>query len=298
MDKFNVDFSKFSLRTLRKIKNNIFKNYTFDEENVLKKCKDIVKDYVEKGLATKCANGLFAIVTYVISKDVVLHNINIPLDDLLRAKNITLTQCLNYISPFAEIDFPLYIYGNYNYIGGAFKLNNNIIIGNHVEFCDNNMGDNVKKINIGKNATFENNVKVYSSVGDNSHILEGCRVREEIPNNCVVSCRNSIQYKTFSDRSNLPSQTLNCYGCVPKYKDTLVIYGEGFYNPKVKIVVPYGKADFSLCYWDKNKIILKFSDFHCAGEIDRCTMVLFSNGQRIGLVNDLGLLKLLKTLKK
>ena len=298
MDKLNIDFSKFSLRTLRKIKNNIFKNYMYDENQVLKTCKTLTKDYVEKGLEIKCANGLFAIVTYVITKDIIAHNVNVSLDDLARAKNITLCLCSNYISPYADVYFPLYIYGNYNYIGGGYKLGNNISIDNYVELCDNNIVDNVKKTIIGNNVVFDNNVKVYASVGDNCHIMEGCRVREEIPANFVVSCRNSIQYKTFSDRSNLPSQTLSCYGCVPKYKDTLMIYGEGFYNPKVKIVVPYGKADFGVCYWDKNKIILKFSAFQSVGEVGKCTMVLFSNGQRIGLVNDLGLLKLLKTLKK
>lgn len=295
MDKIN--FKKFSLQKLKQIKNKYFKELNINEKDVFDDCKKHIDYYIQNNLDVKCQNGLKSIVMYLLSKSVVDGN-EYSLDDLIRVKNQTIAATTNYISPFSNIGFPLIIYGNYNYIGGGYNLDNNISIGNNNRFYDNNYNVFDKYINIGKNVKIADDVRIYQDIGDNCSIDMGCVIKENIPPNSVVEVKNNVQIKTTKVSNYLPSQTLNCFGCVPKFKNILVVYGEGFYNPKVKFVVPYGVVDFSINYWDKNKIILKLNDVKLSEKTNKTTLILFSNGQRISLINDLGVIKALKSLKK
>ena len=300
MELKNICFKKITLSYFRKLIKNYFSNCKVDEKIVFLECKKYEQYYIEHNLDTTCKGGLFAIFMYLVSKNVVDNNLNNDdlIDVLTRAKLACVSVCTNYISPYSNISFPLIITGCFNYIGGGYNLGENVVIGNNNRFYDNNITLFDKKINIGKNVKVCDDCKIYTMIGEDCVINNGCVIREKISDNTVVELKNNIQVKTALKSTVLPSQNLMCYGCVPKYKNTLVIYGEGFYNPKLKFVVPYGEVDFSLSYWDKDKIIIKINDVKMLKDDGRVTLILFSRGQRISIINDLGVQKVLKNLKK
>lgn len=300
MELKNIWFKKLTLSYLRKLIKNNFPNCKVDEKIVFLECKKHEQYYIEHNIDLSCKSGLFAIFMYLISKNVVDNNLNNNdlIGVLTHAKVVCVSACTNYISPYSNIAFPLLITGDFNYIGSGYNLCENIVVGNNNRFYDNNITLFDKKINICKNVKICDDCKIYSSIGENSVINNGCVIREKISDNTVVELKNNIQVKTTKISTILPSQSLMCYGCVPKYKNTLVIYGEGFYNPKLKFVVPYGEVDYSLSYWDKDKIIIKINDVKMLKDDGRVTLILFSRGQRISIINDLGVQKVLKNLKK
>lgn len=300
MELKRIDFNDFKIGDLVEIKESFFKNYAFEKDVVFESVKKYINYYESKNMLPECMNGLGAIVCYLLCSNVLKKNEYSLLlfDDIIRFKNATISSFSNYISPFSIVDFPIVINGNFNYIGGGYHIYNNIVIANHVMFYDNNnhVFDNITQV--GEKSIFDDDCKIYCEIGKNCHVKTGCVIREKIPDNGVVELKNVLQVKSVKTESYLPSQTLSFFGCVPKYKDSLVIYGEGFYNPKVKIIVPYGKLTFDIKYWDKDKIILKFKKAELGEDTNKCTIVVFSNGQRISIINDIGALKLLKTLKK
>lgn len=300
MELKDINYNCFKLDDLLKIKKTYFGKYDFEKDIVFDNMRRYLEYYENSGLLPECSNGSGAIMCYLLSENILKNNEYSLLlfDDLIRFKNKVVAQFSNYISPFSRIDFPILIKGNYNYIGGGYHFAKTIEIANHVIFYDNNnhVFDNI--INIGECSKFEDDCKVYCEVGSNCHVNKGCVIREKIQDKSVVEIKNVLQVKSTKNENYLPSQTLTFFGCVPKYKDSLVIYGEGFYNPKVKIIVPYGKLMFDIKYWDKDKIILKIKKAELGEKNEKCTLVLFSNGQRISVFNDVGVLKMLKNLKK
>ena len=202
------------------------------------------------------------------------------------------------ISPYAKLK-NIKCNGVNTYIDGCVTADDGLIVGNHVIIgkCQNN--DYIDKISvvIGKNCNIGNNVRIYPNVtiGDNVIIEDNCIIKENVPNNVVVSIVNQLQLKHSTLASVVPSQTLMVYGVVPKFKNTFVIHGEGFYNPKVIVKLKSGKTlDYEVSYWDKNKIIVKVKETKPIS--DDSLVVVMSNGNKITLINNFGVFRTLKSL--
>lgn len=300
MELKDICLKKFGLKEFKKIIKIFFSGAVINEKIVFLECKKYHQYYVDNNLIDDCCNGLLAIIIYIISKDILENNLNnnALIDILSKAKSLGISACTNYVSPYTNIVFPLTIKGCFNYIGSGYVFDKCVVVGNNNGFYDKNYGVIDKNIKIGECTIFHNDCKVYDEIGKHCEVCDGCVVRERVPNDTVVKVRNNIQTKTSKNITILNSQKLMCYGCVPKYKNTLVIYGEGFYNPKIKFVIPYGGVDFSLSYWDKDKIILKINDVKMLKDDCRVTLVVFSRGLRISIINDFGVQKVLKNLKK
>lgn len=293
-------FLKFNVRRLRKLKTTYFNDCVIDERQVMSECKKYINYYKEKLDILENENGLYAILLYIISCNVVKNNMYSCdlISKLAIAKNYTITNCTNYISPYSLISFPMEIRGNFNYIGSGYNIGKSFVCGNNCRLYDNNniVFDNM--IKIGENVKLEDDVKVYCEIGDNCRIGTGCSIREDIISNVTVECKNNLQIKSGLNKNMGEEKTPVCYGVVPKFKNMLAIYGENFYKPKVKIVVPFGKVEYDICFWDKNKILVRFEKVLIDSSCDKNTLVVFSNGLRITLVNDIGVGKALKLWKK
>lgn len=286
----------FGIRNIRKIKNTYFLDLKFDENQVVNECKSYIKYYRQNLDIETHENGLYAIFIYLISKNILQNNIlsGEMLTKLAVIKNHTISACTNYISPFSDVEFPIIIKGNFNYIGGGYSIQNNLECGNNNRFFDKNTVFDDNKVYIGKNVKIDNNVKIYSEIGNNVVIESDAVIREKIDDGEIVSVKNSIQVKSEKKMAKCPL----VYGIVPKFRNLMVVYGEGFYNPKIKIVVLYGRVDFSICYWDKNKIIIRLERVEMDKSSDKNTLIIFSNGSRISLINDIGVQKSFKNWKK
>lgn len=292
----NINIKNFGIRNIRKIKNIYFKDLKFDENRVANECKNYIKYYRQNYDVESHENGLYAIFVYLITKNVFQNNIlsGELLTQLALIKNHTISTCSNYISPFSDVEFPIIIKGNFNYIGGGYYIKDNFECGNSNRLFDKNTVFNDKKISVGKNVKIDNDVKIYSEIGNNVKIDSDAVIREKIEDGVNVSVRNSIQTKTENKTIKCPT----IYGVVPKFRNLMVVYGEGFYNPKIKIVVPYGRVDYSLTFWDKNKIIIRLDRVEMDSDNEKNTLIIFSNGGRVSLINDIGVQKSLKNWKK
>lgn len=293
-------FLKFNITRLRKLKTTYFSDCVIDEKQVMSECKKYINYYKEKLDILENANGLYVIIIYVISRNVIKNNMFSCdlISKLTNAKNHTITNCTNYISPYSLISFPIEIHGNFNYIGAGYNIGGNFVCGNNCRLYDNNIIVFDNKVKIGENVKLEDDVKVYCGIGDNCTIGTGCNIRENIASDVTVECKNNVQIKSGLNKMLGEEKTPICYGVVPKFKNMLAIYGENFYKPKVKIVVPFGKVDYDICFWDKNKILVRLEKVLIDSNCCKNTLVVFSNGLRITLVNDIGVEKALKLWKK
>lgn len=235
---------------------------------------------------------------YLISHYIVTHY-DEQKYDILRFMNFAIKNTTCYISPYAVLDnFTLNGVGVY--IDACVKAGDGLVIGNNVTIgkCHYNEFNDNNHIEIGKNCTLGNNIKIYCNlqIGNNVKICDNAIIKENIVSDVNVDIVNQLQLKDNRLVSTISSQHLIVYGIVPKFRNTITILGEGFYNPKVVIKLRSGKVvDFDLTYWDKNKIILKFKN---NTQIDggQSLLIVFSNGNKITLINNFGLEKALKTL--
>lgn len=178
----------------------------------------------------------------------------------------------NYLSPFADIDNDVVLQGTHICIYGDYQLNANIFIFSGVIVGDKNYDENMynvididnnihlfdnKSYFIDKNCIINNSAKVsFCDIGIGCEICENAIVRENVPSGAKVNIVNQHQI-VVREKTYIPSQELTIYGLVPKYKNTLTIYGEGIYNPNVIIRYADKKVISEVEYWDKTKIILK-----------------------------------------
>ncbi len=181
-----------------------------------------------------------------------------------------------YLSPFASISKDVKLVGTNINIYGDYKICEECRIFSNVNIGDRHYDENVlnvvdndnnillndtKSYVIDKKCILENNVTIkFCSLGQNVKVNENCVVRENIVNDSVVDIVNQLQIVN-TPKSYIPSQTLSVYGLVPKYKNTLTIFGEGIYNPNVIIRDNDKKVSSQIEYWDKNKIIVKIKGY-------------------------------------
>lgn len=135
------------------------------------------------------------------------------------------------------------------------------------------------------------------TVGNNCFICPHTVVLDDVPDNTQVSVVNQLQ---LTKRINsLPSQKLIIYGVVPKFKNTLKILGEGFYNPTVLIKLKNDKSlNYQIIYWDKNKILIKIKNTtpFSLSQTQNAKIVVLSNADKVIITQSYGLTKTLTTL--
>ena len=119
---------------------------------------------------------------------------------------------------------------------------------------------------------------------------------DEDDNEYKTNIFGKVSYESY-ETITIPRSILEEYSTLEKYKNSFVLYGEGIYNPKIKLIVQNHSPNINITYWDKNKIIVKV-DYFSADKKDKSRLILFSNGQRIVINNSEGLHNILKNLQK
>ena len=209
--------------------------------------------------------------------------------DFFRASSI-------YISPSAEIS-SLELLGSDIFIGDYTKIGSNCTIGRGVSLGKKHQPCH---ISIGNNVVIGENVKVKGNltIGNNVSISPSCIILEDIPDNSSVKIINQLQLCENNNINYLPSQRMLFYGVYPKFKNTFVIMGEGFYNPTVIIKSKAQNLNYNISYWDKNKIIVKIKNTTPLSENDSkgAKLILLCRNNKIVVLNNIGLEKTLTSL--
>ena len=292
--------------------NVVFKDYVVPEnvDGLIRSVFDIIKqdvlNYKNYDTSLECPSaGLYALLFYRIANSILkMSNIN----ENAEQKN----RFLSYVKNYSLKNFNSFIHPESVVKMGVVLNGVNIIISKNVTICENcvvysnvilndiyfNHDDN-NYVFIDKNCVFRNNVIVCGNVkiGKNVVVENNCVVRENLPDNCEVKIVNQLQLKT-DKTSKLPSQNTVVYGITKKFKNTIIIHGEGFYNPKTIIRTSTQKEILhDLFYWDKNKIILKIKyNKFTENEVKGSFLVVMSNGNKITLLNNFALEKCLLNL--
>lgn len=181
-------------------------------------------------------------------------------------------------------------------IGKCCNIFNNVILGSK----------NVKTAKQSKrHPTLKDNVTICAgcrvlgdiTIGNNCFISPNAVVLDDVPDNTHISIVNQLQLSKNGNR--LPSQKMIVYGVVPKFKNTIKILGEGFYNPTVLIKLKGEKQlNYNIVYWDKNKILIKIKNTipfeH--GSVSGAKIVVLSNADKVIITQSYGLTKTLTTL--
>lgn len=225
---------------------------------------------------------------------------NLPLEQLKQSLILDVYKKLGIIktfqiSPLSKIELPIdvincnrikisgkVLIGEQCTLFSNVSISGNIIIKNNVTLCEN--------VHIPKDVTIE----------DNCIIERNCIVLENLEKNSVLKIITQQQIKQRYGNS-LQSQKVYVYGIVPKFKNTFIILGEGFYNPTIFIKLKNEKTlNYTITYWDKNKIIVKIKSFFkfTNKQVDNVKVTLFSNSEKLIILNSVGLEKCLLSLQK
>lgn len=181
-------------------------------------------------------------------------------------------------------------------IGKCCNIFNNVILGSK----------NVKTAKQTKrHPTLKDNVTICAgcrvlgdiTIGNNCFISPNAVVLDDVPDNTHISIINQLQLSKNGNR--LPSQKMIVYGVVPKFKNSIKILGEGFYNPTVLIKLKGEKQlNYNIVYWDKNKILIKIKNTtpfeH--NSVSGAKIVILSNADKVIITQSYGLTKTLTTL--
>lgn len=191
-------------------------------------------------------------------------------------------------------------------VGKNFSVlsSNRVQILNNVQIGDNcTIGNNVKIGNknfspkILNNVIIQDGVSIYGNItiGNNVLLHTNCYVTDNVEDNQQVKLINQVQIMDSVERKN-PSNKLIIYGVVPKFKNTIQILGEGFYNPKISFKNVSKELEFSITFWDKNKIIIKFKNTKPIENAGFVIMSIYSNRLKTTLIHSIGLEKALAAL--
>lgn len=237
-------------------------------------------DWVDDICATISGANIFGDICMYYYRLVrhIVENKLVPLNSqsLLVFENFIEKLTSNYISPFAILEENVVLDGTHIFIYGDYKINTKTCIMSGVIVGDKHHDDNAyntldtdnsiifpdnKPYIIDKKCIIFQNAKViFCNIGAECIICENAVVRENIGTRSTVNIVNQCQL-TKREKTYIPSQELVVFGLVPKYKNTLTIFGEGIYNPNVIIRFGNKKIESQIEYWDKSKIILKLKGF-------------------------------------
>ncbi len=296
---------EISFKTLTDLYDSFFGDYTQSKDVVcgltFEQLRQDEQFYVPYGVTlNNINNGFYALALYRLTNNFLLNN-NGQFEELInKIKSYSLNNFLGYISPLANIEIGVVFLGNVFEIGKNTTIKQNTIINNNVFINVNKLVNNDNNnIVIDKNCNVGNNVNITgkTTIGAQVNVCDNAIIRENIEANTNVEIVNQLLLK-HGTKSVLPSQKLTIYGLTKKYKNTIIIYGEGFYNPKVIVRDKDKKEVLSeLMYWDKNKIMLKFKYVkYKEQQVKGAVLVVMSNGSKITLLNNFALESLLKNL--
>ncbi len=256
-------------------------------------------------LVTKIkSKGLVATMCYRVANAVVnLDKSNV--NYMVSARNFMEMVAVNTgvdIHPCATIDTGFFIDHGVNVvIGSTCVIGKNCNLFNDVVLGSKNV---LTATNTKRHPTLKDNVTVCAGakilgdivIGENSFISPQTVVLVDVPANSHVSIINQLQIT--KKINSLPSQKMVVYAVVPKFKNTLKILGEGFYNPTVLIKLKGDKQlNYSISYWDKNKILVKFKGVLLSLEqVKNAKIVILSNADKVVITQSFGLTKLLTNL--
>ena len=209
------------------------------------------------------------------------------------------------IHPAAKIGKQFFIdHGANTVIGATCEIGERCTIFHDVILGSKNVKANE---NVKRHPTLKNDVTVCGgarilgniTIGNNVFIAPHAVVLDDVEDNQQVLIVNQVQITKNMQYSYLPSQKLIVYGIVPKFKNSVYILGESFYNPTVLIKLKNNKElNYSVTYWDKYKIIVKFKN---TTPLDKDTtkgakLIILNNNNKVIVVNNIGLEKALTTL--
>ncbi len=284
----------------------VFDVFLLDVEFVAQKDPSLTT--TSQVLATK-TNALVATLLYRITNFFYYCGLGENTEKLQTKCRSVMEECLHLtgidIHPAAKIGQKFFIDHGYGVvvgetceIGERCNLFNGVILGSK----------NVVKAKSGKrHPTLLNNVTICAgakilgdiTIGNNVFVSPSAVVLDNIEDNQKVLIVNQLQITKQETYSYLPSQKLLVYGMAPKFKNTLNILGEGFYNPNVAIVLKNNKElKYEIAYWDKNKMMVKFKTTTplTKEEAKGAKLVVFSNNNKVVLLNNLALEKVLTSL--
>lgn len=215
------------------------------------------------------------------------------------------------VASFTSIDIhPQAIIGEYFFIdhGANVVIGSTTVIGKCCNlFNDVVLGSkNVKTaLPVKRHPTLKDNVTICAgcrvlgdiTIGNNCFISPNAVVLDDVPDDTHVSIINQLQLSKMGNR--LPSQKMIVYGVVPKFKNTIKILGEGFYNPTVLIKLKNDKSlNYTITYWDKNKILIKIKNTTAFDHksVSGAKIIILSNADKVIITQSFGLTKVLTNL--
>ncbi len=290
---------------------DLFFNEKLDEvvktdacENVFNALKQDEEYYNYYGVSLKHPSpGLYALALYRIGYFLLHKNIYDPIQQIniiSHVRNFSLKEFKGFINPNSVIEKSV-VFNGIN-----FEIGENVLIGEECVLYNNIFINDINKYNednfmvvIGKNCVLYNNVQIYGKVviGKNVVINGNVILHENIDENSEVQIINQLQIKSNS-LSQIPSQKVKIYGLTKKFKNTIILHGESFYNPKI-IIRDGNKKEVNseVFYWDKNKIIIKIKYAKITEQnAKHSSLILMSNGNKMTLINNLALESMLSSL--
>ena len=288
--------------SLRKYIKEILSQWVNDFENLEDHCLKIESIVLKDKNACQnlfyCSKSDIAVIYYRVAEYVFYKLKRQEVAYLIADYALKITNI--YISPKVNIGEGLLleiaentkIYENVR-IGKKMHIVGKVIICSKTNLQNNNcieIGDN---FSISHNACVRGNIKI----GNNVCIDGGCTVLDNIDSDCEVKIVSSLQMLYSNKKNLLPSQKIFVYGVVPKFKNQIVIYGEGFYNPIVDIKIKQlnKNIESEVSYWDKNTIIIKVKPINIENEkLNVNKIIIKSNGYKCVVNNSMGLVKILR----
>lgn len=295
MQKNNINKNKI----FKLINNYLYKVLTIDEFKTifikLKGVKEQIYNEISKNYLELSADAC-GVICYRLSSFCFRENF---LSQSRVLDEINLKENGIYISSSCQIENDLILVNAKNtYIFNAIIGKNLKIVGKVYIYSETNTFIEIKNNCVLMSGCV---VKGEITIGDNVTILNNCIVMDSIEDNMTISLINQLQIKAKTIENYLPSQNLIIYGVFPKFKNTLIIVGDAIYNPKVIIKLKNElKVDYSISYWDKNKIIIKFKNTNAftLQETENAKIIILSNKNKVLITSSLGLQKALISLNK
>lgn len=315
-----------------------FFNYNISEEGIQKILTDFFGEFLTEEQINMVSKKVYEIVyldaEFIAKLDPSQNDVNVVLD--LKSKSLVATMCyrianyLHYskllpenksskltrefmemvsaetsidIHPSAQIGERFFIdHGANVVIGSTCKIGERCNIFNDVVLGSKNV-KNAKSEK--RHPTIKNDVTICAgarvlgniTIGNNCFISPHAVVLDDVPDDTHVSVINQLQLT--KKVNSLPSQKMIIYGVVPKFKNTLKILGEGFYNPTVLIKLKNDKIlNYQIIYWDKNKILVKIKNTAPYNLLDThgAKIIVLSNADKVVITQSYGLTKTLTSL--
>ncbi len=286
---------------MKKIINEILVSYLCDEFDVHNCVEDIYNVLLNDNINLNGEKGLensdLAIVYYRVAQYLLCHLKKVDVANKVAENGLKKTSI--YISPKTIIKDGLQlINAEHSRIGEDIKMGKNSCVCGKVTLMSGECSKHNYGLEIGDNFVVNNaTVRGCNKIGNNVKIDSGCTVLDDVGDDCEVRIVSSLQMLVSSKKNLLPSQKIFVYGVVPKFKNQIVIYGEGFYNPVVDIKIKNctRKIESEVAYWDKNAIIIKVKPINLELEaLKNNKIIIKSNGYKCVVNNSMGLVKILR----